>query len=40
MAAKKQTEAARRNVSKATQAAKAKKSIASMPTKTRTALGK
>jgi hypothetical protein len=40
MATSKQTEAARKNVRKAAQAAKTKKSIASMPSKTRTALGK
>jgi hypothetical protein len=40
MATGKQRVAARRNVKKAASAAKAKKSIASMPKKTRTALGK
>jgi hypothetical protein len=40
MATRKQRSAARRNVKKAASAAKAKKSIASMPKKTRTALGK
>ena len=40
MATKKQTKAARRNVNKARAAATEKKSIAHMPKKTRTALGK
>ena len=40
MATEKQRAAAKRNVGKAAAAAKEKKSIASMPTKTRTALGK
>jgi hypothetical protein len=40
MATAKQQEAARRNVRKAAGAAKAKRSIASMPKKTRRALGK
>jgi hypothetical protein len=40
MATTKQRTAARRNVKKAAAAAKAKKSISSMPKKTRTALGK
>jgi hypothetical protein len=40
MATGKQRSAARRNVKKAASAAKAKRSIASMPKKTRTALGK
>jgi hypothetical protein len=40
MATEKQRVAARRNVKKAAKTAKAKKSIASMPKKTRTALGK
>lgn len=40
MASEKQVRAARRNVKKAAAAAKAKKSIASMPKRTRTALGK
>jgi hypothetical protein len=40
MATEKQRQAARRNVRKAAAGAKAKKSIASMPKKTRTALGK
>ncbi len=40
MATEKQRSAARRNVKKAASTAKARKSIASMPKKTRTALGK
>jgi len=40
MATKKQTKAARRNVTKAREAATKKKSIAHMPKETRTALGK
>lgn len=40
MATGKQRSAARQNVRKAASAAKAKKSISSMPKKTRTALGK
>jgi hypothetical protein len=40
MASTKQRKAARRNVRKAISAAKRKKSIANMPKKTRTALGK
>ena len=40
MATSKQTQAARRNVQKAQQAATRKKTIANMPGKTRTALGK
>ena len=40
MTSEKQRKAARRNVRKAVAGAKAKKSIASMPKKTRTALGK
>ncbi len=40
MATRTQTQAARTNVRKAQKAAKARKSIASMPAKTRTALGK
>jgi hypothetical protein len=40
MATRTQTQAARTNVRKAQKAAKAKKSLASMPAKTRTALGK
>jgi hypothetical protein len=40
MATSKQTQAARRNVQKAQQAATKKKTIASMPGKTKTALGK
>jgi hypothetical protein len=40
MATAKQTAAARRNIKKATSAAKKKHSIASMPKSTRTALGK
>jgi hypothetical protein len=40
MATTKQRAAARKNIKKAAGAAKAKKSIASMPKKTRTALGK
>jgi hypothetical protein len=40
MATSKQTQAARRNVQKAQQAAAKKKTIANMPSKTRTALGK
>jgi hypothetical protein len=40
MATQKQRTAAKRNVSKAIAGAKAKRSIASMPKKTRTALGK
>jgi hypothetical protein len=40
MATGKQTQAARRNVQKAQKAAASKKTIASMPGKTRTALGK
>jgi hypothetical protein len=40
MATRKQTQAARRNVGKAQQAAKSKKTIAHMPKQTRTALGK
>jgi len=40
MASKKQTQAAKRNVKKAQQAASSKKTIANMPAKTRTALGK
>jgi hypothetical protein len=40
MATAKQTKAARRNVTKAREAATEKKSIAHMPKKTRTALGK
>jgi hypothetical protein len=39
MATAKQTKAARRNVTKAQEGAKAKKTIAHMPKKTRTALG-
>jgi hypothetical protein len=39
MATAKQTKAARRNVTKAQQAATSKRSIAHMPKKTRTALG-
>jgi hypothetical protein len=39
MATAKQTKAARRNVTKAQERAKAKKTIAHMPKKTRTALG-
>ena len=40
MATSKQTQAAKRNVKKARQAAADKKTIAHMPAKTRTALGK
>jgi hypothetical protein len=40
MATTKQTQAARKNVRKAQKAARAKKTIASLPAKTRTALGK
>jgi hypothetical protein len=40
MATKKQTQAARRNVKKAQQSASRKKTIAHLPAKTRTALGK
>jgi hypothetical protein len=40
MATSKQTQAARRNVQKAQQAATKKKTIAKMPRQTRTALGK
>lgn len=40
MATNKQTQAARRNVKKAQQAAAGKKTITHLPTKTRTALGK
>jgi low affinity Fe/Cu permease len=40
MATSKQTRAARRNVKKAQQAGAAKKTIAHLPAKTRTALGK
>lgn len=40
MATEKQRQAARRNVKKAAAGAKAKKSIAAMPKRTRTALGK
>ena len=40
MASEKQRQAARRNVKKAAKAARSKKSIANMPKKTRTALGK
>jgi hypothetical protein len=40
MATKKQTKAAKRNVTKAREAATEKKSIAHMPKQTRTALGK
>lgn len=40
MATTKQTQAAKRNVKKAQKAAKSKKTIASMPKSTRTALGK
>jgi hypothetical protein len=40
MATQKQREAARKNVKKAQQGARSKKSIANMPSKTRTALGK
>jgi hypothetical protein len=40
MATRKQTAAAKRNVRKAITAAKRKRTIASMPKKTRTALGK
>jgi hypothetical protein len=40
MATTKQTRAARRNISKAQQAATSKRSIAHMPKETRTALGK
>jgi hypothetical protein len=40
VATKKQTKAARKNVTKAREAATEKKSIAHMPKKTRTALGK
>ena len=39
MATAKQTKTARRNVTKAQEAAKSKKTIANMPKKTRTALG-
>jgi hypothetical protein len=40
MATTKQTQAARKNVQKAQKAARAKKTIANLPAKTRTALGK
>lgn len=40
MATRKQSTAARKNIKKAASAARSKKSIASMPKKTRTALGK
>lgn len=40
MATTKQTKAARQNVTKAREAAKEKRSLANMPKKTRTALGK
>jgi hypothetical protein len=40
MATAKQTKAARQNVGKAQEAAKSRKTIANMPKKTRTALGK
>jgi hypothetical protein len=40
MATKKQSQTAKRNVKKAQQAATSKKTIAHMPAKTRTALGK
>ena len=40
MASSKQTQTARRNVTKAQEAASSKKSIAHLPKKTRTALGK
>ena len=40
MATQKQRETARRNVKKAQQGARSKKSISNMPKKTRTALGK
>jgi len=40
MASTKQTQAARRNVKKAQSAARSKRSIAHMPSSTRTALGK
>jgi len=40
MASKKQVQAAKRNVKKAQSGAKSKRSIANMPAKTRTALGK
>ena len=40
MASKKQTQAATRNVKKAQQSAASRKTIAHMPAKTRTALGK
>jgi hypothetical protein len=40
MATTKQRQAAKRNIKKATAAAKRKRSIANMPAKTRTALGK
>jgi hypothetical protein len=40
MATRKQTQAARRNVKKAQQAARSKKTISNLPKSTRTALGK
>jgi hypothetical protein len=40
MATRKQTQAARKNVRKAAQAAKEKRSLANMPKSTKTALGK
>jgi hypothetical protein len=40
MATEKQTQAAKRNVKKAQTAARSKRSIANLPAKTRTALGK
>jgi len=40
MATQKQTQAARRNIKKAAGAAKRKRSLANMPQKTKTALGK
>jgi hypothetical protein len=40
MATRKQTQAAKRNIKKAAAAARSKKSIAHMPSSTRTALGK
>lgn len=40
MATSKQTAAAKKNIRKATKAAKQKKSLANMPKKTKTALGK
>ena len=40
MASRKKTNAARKNIKKAAAAAKRKRTVANLPTKTRTALGK